>query len=276
MKLKYIPLLLALGVSANGCNVFSPLDSPSGDAQLLSAARACFDRGDFSCASENYQKVSADQADTVASEEAFMMLDQAGITMGVYAQFVGDGATGAALTAMAEKLSGDAGQAKRQAIYQAYLKYKAISAANSDLKNFVQFVTSLGLAAEMLAEVAAGGTLSKTSLAQSPSTCNSATPACLVSTGCGEPVSGLLTPATAFGDIDTVDPGSVATVNADMLYSALVHAYNSMLNLAPGGSFSSTSSGIAAIISGGTTPPSTGAGVDRCFRGNILAFGIGR
>ena len=31
----------------SGCNLFGGIDTPSGDAQLLSAARACFDQGDF-------------------------------------------------------------------------------------------------------------------------------------------------------------------------------------------------------------------------------------
>jgi hypothetical protein len=58
----------------SGCNVFSVLDSPSGDAQLISAARACFDQGDFACARDNYSKLSDSSADIRASEEAFLAL----------------------------------------------------------------------------------------------------------------------------------------------------------------------------------------------------------
>ena len=44
---EFIVIFLSLLAAASGCNLFDPLDSPTSDAQLISAARACFDRGDL-------------------------------------------------------------------------------------------------------------------------------------------------------------------------------------------------------------------------------------
>ena len=53
---------LAIPLVLQGCvNIFDPLDSPSGEAQLLSAARACFDDGDFACAREFYGKLGSNE-----------------------------------------------------------------------------------------------------------------------------------------------------------------------------------------------------------------------
>src|SRR4051812_4388213 len=75
----------SLILSIAGCNLFSPLDKPSGDPQILSAARACLDRADYGCALDFYEKLSAESNDIKLVEEAYAILDQNGAGFGAYA-----------------------------------------------------------------------------------------------------------------------------------------------------------------------------------------------
>src|SRR3954469_7732827 len=95
-KLTVLSLLMATpAMVATGCmNVFDPFDNPTTDTQLISAARACFDRGDIACAKENYEKLSANNADIAASETAFAMLDENGAGMASFIQAFGSGGGG--------------------------------------------------------------------------------------------------------------------------------------------------------------------------------------
>ena len=94
MRWKVITLFLLALVNLSCLNVFSPIDSPSGDAQFLSLARACFDQGDIDCANKYYAKVSGTtEAETAAAEEAFTILDKNGATMGALMQSLGCGAS---------------------------------------------------------------------------------------------------------------------------------------------------------------------------------------
>src|SRR5262245_33958624 len=91
----------------SGCfNLFSFIDSPQGDAQLISAARACFDRGDYPCALQYYQQVSASQADTARSEEALIILAQNGVGMSAFISAYGNSSSsgGQFITRLAGKI----------------------------------------------------------------------------------------------------------------------------------------------------------------------------
>lgn len=168
------------------CNAFDSLDTPTNDDQILSAARACFDEGDLECARGWYQKLSSSESDVRASEEAFLTLDQSGAGMSVFIGAVGEGSNGGgSLTALANRLSSGAGEARRLAIYTAYKRVAEIN--NAELRGFVRFVTGFALAASVLAEVTgANGSLEKSDLVQTPSACaNLATCAadCTATTG---------------------------------------------------------------------------------------------
>ena len=130
---------LALASVASSCNLFS-FDSPSGDAQHLSAARACFDSGDLNCAAQNYQALSASDADQSVSEQAFLTLDAQGASMANLIQFIGDIANtsnaGIAITNFAERMHGGAGETKRVAIWNAFYSYVQIT-DNPLLSQFV-------------------------------------------------------------------------------------------------------------------------------------------
>src|SRR5688572_5467951 len=80
-------LLVSLAASAAiagtfACvNVFDPIDNPGGEAQLLSAARAAFDKGDIATARELYGKVGNE---TATAETIFLELDACGADIGAF------------------------------------------------------------------------------------------------------------------------------------------------------------------------------------------------
>ncbi len=178
MKLNLrLPILAGAGLLAflSSCNIFDPLDSPGGDRQLLSAARACFDKGDFACAREYYGKLGGNQ-DAIA-ELAFLSLDEEGMDISaiVRALAISDGETiGSILTELGEALTYKTtpGEAKRQRLVDSYKTVANIT--NTSLKGFVRFTTAIAIAAEIVAEessVASDNVLSKTDLVLNAATC---------------------------------------------------------------------------------------------------------
>lgn len=259
---------LLTSLALNSCNVFDPFDGPSGDAQILSAARACFDRGDLACAREMYAQLSSSYADTVASETAFAILDENGASMGEFMAYVGRGATGSALTTFAQNMATlGANSERRHAIWTAFKKKDSIT--NPDLKNFVKFTTALALAAEFLAENAGGdGILLQSELMANPASCDPTN--CLISAGCGAGSSTLVLGSAA--DIDTTEP--TGTLNSDHLYWAFNHAYNGFNALNPSGGGEAGGAGsMDDLLSGGQ--PNGNAAIDQCLRGRMKDFGIG-
>lgn len=268
-----IPIASGLALLATSCNMFSFIDSPSGDAQLKSAARACFDRGDMECALEHYQKLSSSESDVIASETAYTLLDQEGASMGAFMEFVGNGADGAALTTFAERLMDGAGKTRRMAIYTAYKKHTEISAENTSLKAFVKFIGALSLAAEILAEAGgADGSLTISDLVSNASTCSANLTSCSTESACGAPAGGLLPSSPAFDDIETTEPNTDAP-NLDQLYWAIKYAYEAATALSANGKFAGTQTGLSEIFNVGR--PSTAAPIDQCFRAQLIDFGIG-
>src|SRR4051794_17972169 len=77
-----LALLVLFTFTASGCNLYSSLDQPSTATQRLEAARACFDQGNFPCASKYYAQISTSDAsyDEATAEAAFEVLDQYGIS----------------------------------------------------------------------------------------------------------------------------------------------------------------------------------------------------
>ncbi|MCM2277216.1 MAG: hypothetical protein NDJ89_04015 [Oligoflexia bacterium] len=268
-------IVLALAVLAGGCNVFKSFDSPDGDAQLLSAARACFDRGDLECAKTHYQNLSADSADFSASEQAYITLQEQGMGMDAFMEFVGNGAQGEALTTLGEQLAeAGAGENKRLAIHGAYLKKDSVT-SDAELQAFVEFLGALGLLAEILGEASgADGLLQKGDIVATPSTCSAAGElGCAATPACDNPAGGKIT-SSAGADIATTAPAG-ASPKADQLYYSISRAYAALQRMAPSGKFSDTSGGFASITDIGGKP-SDSALIDRCFRWQLLNFGIGR
>ncbi len=270
---------LALTLGLLGCNVYAPFDKPSGDAQLLSAARACFDRGDMGCAREMYGKLSANQSEVAASELAFVMLDEAGLGMGEFMTALGNGQAAPGLTKLAGHLSSTAGTAKRQAIYSAYLQINQIP-TNRELRGLVRFVAGIGLAAEILAEQSGGDAiLQKTDLANAPATCNTTlvlAAACAAGTSpsCDKTSKVIIGgPAQNY----TTPTAGLAPSGAQPTWGQFKGAIDAVLlalntELSSSGKFSSGTAGFAQVFAASTT---TGTLGEECFQGLLLNQGVG-
>jgi hypothetical protein len=266
-------------MSVSSCNVFDPLDNPGSDPQYLSAARACFDKGDFACARENYSKLSSSYSDTATAEESFIALDEAGASMGALMEFVGnlsDKGTGQALTIFANRLTSGAGATKRVAIWQAYSAAANGGIKNPDLKNFVIFVSSLSLAAEVLAEGSEGTSQVPYTYIVSPNCKTVPVAACAITAGCDAPAG-----ATLYRNSNTITASTEpndAQASTRQLYDAIYISLEAMTNLNAGGRFASALSDFSSITQGLGSDSSTigtTAAVDRCFRQALVNLGVG-
>lgn len=166
-----------------GCNAFGPVDTPTGDAQLLSAARAAFDRGDFAKAADYYSKVSSAASDSSNSESIFLVLAQHGATSAVFLNSILDGAEGGGklITKIANALSSSKNTTEkdRLAILHAYQKTTLINSLQ--VKGLVQFVSALSMLGELFGEIASTqGNLKQSDLVSNPILCKASPPA-----GCG-------------------------------------------------------------------------------------------
>ncbi len=167
MNLRSGMIAVAVATSAVilGCNIFDPLDNPSGDAQILSAARACFDQGDLACARENYLKLSTAYSEIQAAELAFVTFEENGATMSAFMETISQGGSGTALTSLAERMA-PGSEAKRLALTTAVKNAVAGITTNTELRGLVRFLGGVAVAAEVLAEeVGTSGTLLKSALA---------------------------------------------------------------------------------------------------------------
>ncbi len=219
--LSILTLFLAL-VGTTSCNMFDPIDSPTSDPQLLSAARAAFDHGDFATAAELYGKLSAAEADTVASEQAFRMLEDTGAGMAAFMTAFGTGATpgGEAITKLAAMLSnsstgGAPGVTKRLAMLTAFQEHTKIQ-NNAALRGMVRFLGAMAILAELFSEIAnTPGKFTRADLVTDMSTCNAVT--CANPAGC----AGAMTVGPAMAGLPTSGTTGM-TAAAPTLY--MVHA----------------------------------------------------
>jgi hypothetical protein len=268
------------GLSASiltGCNVYSLIDKPSGDEQILSKARACFDQADYSCAREYYAQLSPSYADVRASEEAFMILAENGATMAAFMETFGSGGGGGGLTQLAERLA-PGSETKRLAIQEAYNKfdYDAVGASTDSTKQLVRFVAATALAAELLSEkISSGSLLLKTMITGAG--CNSTT-ACAAGIGdvagsesCNNVGNGILANG-ADTPIDLAASLSGA-ITLDHFKATMTEMYDALEKLSASGGFSSGSQGLADTFQ---SLPVSSIPKNQCFRATLLDQGIGR
>jgi hypothetical protein len=159
---------------SSSCNVYAPISGPSSDAQYLSVARACFDRGDLTCAKENYAKVTVTYADDARAEKVLAILDSVGLSLTTFVEVVGTGGSidpGKVMTSLSKKFVTTAGETTRTTLVDAYREIPSIT--DSRLRGFARFLTSLAILGELLAEDAGTDQLFTTAdLVESPSGCN--------------------------------------------------------------------------------------------------------
>lgn len=149
-KLQVLASALGLLIGLSGCpNIFDPVDSPHGDAQILSAARAAFDKGDIAGARELYGKISTNQS--AISDLVFVDLDGCGATIGAFASALVHGidSTGLMLTIMAEHMASLHGTTCLATLLQAYKN--SLTITDPDLLGFTSLMASIAIAGEVVA-----------------------------------------------------------------------------------------------------------------------------
>lgn len=257
-----------------GCNIFGWLDRPSGDAANLSRARACFNRGDFTCALQYYALVSDSNTDSREAESAYVIFEREGFKMGSFLTAIGSAGGGQILTSLANQFAASttANESKRLALYEGYAKTASISDAN--LRGMVRLAGSLAILSELLAEFAgADHSLSQAEIADDPTTCiangvcATATPEC---DGASTIPLGTDTPGL---DLDTAGSmvGSASLIKIKAALDEVVYSLGTN-ELNASGSIASAIDSVSGVLSALTL---SNAAEGYCFRQTLLTQGIG-
>lgn len=278
------PLLLML--TSCTFNIFAPLDSPSGDPQLLSTARAALDRGDFVTAAKDYQALSTADADIAASEQAFMLLDQSGAGMMAFASAFGTGGgnAGKAIVAIANGIGSSVGgsAATRLNIFHAFNETKNIT--DPTLRGLVRFLTSLALIAETLAESAhLAGSFVGADIVTNVAGCAAAGPSgltgCALASACQPPAQSKLPSGSGTFDLKTATDTTMSdAANAPTL--TLIQAAIAEINTALGSTEIAASGALSSAVNSFVSDPSlTTSAITQvqgaCYRFALINEGIG-
>ncbi len=289
-KLRVVLALLALSGAISGCNLYRLFDQPTNDAQRLSLARGCFDRGDFTCAAQQYALVSSLSADTSLSEGAWLILDQEGIGLPVMSQAILSSSSAAQvggkfISQLAAVLTTKSpGVIKRKALHTAYLK--APSIGSGSLRGLVRLLTASAFMAELLAETAATSSqFVKADLAADgvPS-CTTTAGACSITPVCTVPGGYRFNDGAAPFSLDTATTtdidGTPSGIASLYMIDAAANAIATALSGSELGSTGSFGGGVsqlaAAIIAAGGQIGIAGlSGESPCYRAALLEAGVG-
>jgi hypothetical protein len=264
-----------------GCNVLSPFDSPSGDDQLLSAARDCFDRGDYVCASKYYAQVSSASSDTSNSESAFEILAQNGATSSVLTNAILSGTTdpGKLITRLAGVMTPYASATARLAVFHAYQKASLIVETHE--QGLIRFLTSLTLAAEVFSEAAATqGIFQQTDLVIDPTTCLASaptfgapggTPGCFAPSG-SKLISG---PGPSYRLTTATDSDISASPNLSIVNAAILEINNGLAQMQTSGGLSNSSTFVDNLTAAANASLNIDPTDSPIYRGTLLQNGIG-
>ncbi len=275
--------IIALSSLFTGCNPYSVVDKPSGDIQTLSAARACFDQGDFTCSLNYYAQLSSAQSDQQNAETAFLLLAQNGAPITSYVNAVVNGSSsgGKLITLLSNSLTQTPSLTNRLAYFHAYQKNTAIIDTKS--QGLVRFVASLALIAELLGEDAStSGNLLASDIVKNPTECltnmnsNPITFASLIpNTGCEKPTGKLLTTGSPLTSLDAItsDTSMSGTPTLYMIDAAINSAEAGLNQMDTSGSLGSTTlSFTQKVLQAGL---SGGSGDSPFFRGTLILLGVG-
>lgn len=168
----------------SSCNLWGGIDSPSGDAQLISAARGAFDNGDYVKALEYYQQLSSNNADIRISETALVTMAQEGIfSVQDLVASLGDGrGNGNSLVTIANSI---AARGKTAASFRTTLDQQFVNAGaivNTHLRAYTRFLIAMAMTTQVLASgVGADGVLTAEDLASNVTACRA------LFTNCADP-----------------------------------------------------------------------------------------
>ncbi|MBI2712389.1 MAG: hypothetical protein HYX41_05975 [Bdellovibrio sp.] len=271
-KSSVIAMLCA--VLCSGCNILGVVDSPSGDAQTLSKARACFDQADYTCAAKYYALMSSVSQDTTISESVFQTLAQNGATMGVFMSAATSASSGGRLiTKIASSMSanGTSGQTRRLAIFHAYQQWSSISDTN--LRNLVRFLSSLALVAEILSEDAGtAGTFSQSDWVTSPTQCAANTNLLLTRTGCTAPSGkNITTGAKVTLSSTTTDSSMSGSPTLGMIAGGISEIDAGLTGMSIAGGVGGTAQGFTSQAILNAVDPTN----DGLYRGLLFTYDIG-
>ncbi|MCC7440793.1 MAG: hypothetical protein IT285_04110 [Bdellovibrionales bacterium] len=262
--LALLPLVFA------SCNIFSFMDPPSGDEQILDKARACFDQGDIECAREYYGQLSDSKIDVQLSELAFVKVYEIGIGMADFMLAFGGGLDGSGLTVMANRLVGKVDSTTRQELYDAYDSILTID--DTALRGLARFVTASAFAAHILAENAGADEVftSADLLSDSPN-CTPVPGTCSNIAACAPLVANDLDDSGAVTDFDN---GVIADPHLALFRGAVIAMDTGLDELDSGGSFDTGGGSLTQTL--GAIDPTASLNDAACFRAEMVAQGIGQ
>ncbi len=244
--------LTFLSIFLGGCNFYSSIDSPTGDSQILSKARACFDQGDFECASRYYGMVSSESADEANGELAFQILAKNGVTTGVFISAAIDGSSsgGKFITKIANALTTVANQTTRLNLFHAFQKSSLIS--NQRSRGLIRFITAASFVAEILAENASSaGKVAQSDLVANPTTCIASKPL-YNAPGCGAPPGNKLETGAAITSLQTATDDDILGPNRNptlfMIHAGILELNASVTEMEATGNLGSSSSQFANTL----------------------------
>lgn len=220
MKVK---LLLALfsALSLSSCNLLAFMDKPSGDIQLLEAARLCLDKGDYTCARDYYQALSNSYADVKISETSLTTLAENNIFfMSDLFDALGSGAGGPkSLISLAELAAsrGKTNATTRTTIQTIFQNESAIT--DVTLRAYSQLISSLSMFNSILAAaVGANGKLEPGNIASNPSTCAAGLTTCSQASLCVCAACGVGNVTTLTADAGGTD--AAVTMDSSALWTS--------------------------------------------------------
>lgn len=261
--------LVIASLGTSGCvNLFDPIDNPGGDRQLLSAARAAFDKGDIEKAREYYEKLGANEV--AKSELIFLNIFDCGADIDAFGTALSKGADsvstpGIMLTIMGEKMNAQKSTACFATLLSSYKTARTIT--DPSLKGFTTFLTALAIAGEVLANnagIAIDGELAKTDLLGASYPASTCTTSGACPGGCANASDGIS--AAAAVDLNAAVTISATWGTVQGAITAIQTALSaSELNVTTGPSLA-----LIAPILGAT------AGSNSGFRCALNELGVGR
>lgn len=258
-----------------GCNSYSFVDKPSSNAQILSAARACLDEGNYSCAATYYGQLSS-PSDESRSEAIFTNLAEDGVTVATFANAViaGSSNAGKLITKFAGQLTGIASVTTRLNFFHIYQQYKNIQEPHA--QGLVRFVTGLTLLSEIFAEGAnKSGIFQASDLVSDPTSCatNYDIPPF---TGCSAPSNSKISSGTAIPALTSASDSDMSGSPTLFMINAAIYEIDQGLNdMGPNGQLGSSSQGFtSSILNDGADAiiPGTDSPI---YRGLLIQNGIG-
>jgi hypothetical protein len=269
-----------ISIFVSGCNLFGGLDKPSGDTQVLSAARACFDQGNFECSSKYYSQLSPSASDQGFSESAFELLAQTGITVSDFMDAVisGESNAGKLITRLSNGIVPSAGESTRLAIFQAYKKISSIQ--DTRTKGLIRFVTSISLMAAILAEDAgATGTLQRIDLVKDPTLCLNSTPVftpTLTISGCDRPTGKKIISGSTVISLPTATDQQISgSPSLQMINAAVNEIDHAIIEMDTIGDLGSSSSKFTSDILSVSSYAIDGSTDSPLYRKMLIQYDIG-